>query len=883
MTKTLHSRALIGGSLSVLATATLMTTTALAQGGDKKGPPTIAEKTEGYDVTEGLFPFYMDPKTGKMFMEVGADQLDEEFIAFTYVENGVIEAGAFRGAYADQRVIKFDKHYGALELSEVNTSFYFDPENAISRAKDANISPAIIGSLKIVATTPAEGEDGEARYLIDADALFKSETLTQITPGPNPFSGPFSFQVGGLTRDRTKYDKVKGYPENIDVRVDYVFQNPFPFNQGSSAVTDARSVTLKVQHSIIAMPDDEFTPRYDDYRVGYFFDQVTDQTSYEAAPYRDMINRWRLIKKDPDAAISEPVEPITWWIENTTPVELREAIREGVLAWNEAFEKAGFKDAVVVKVQPDDADWDAGDIRYNVIRWTASPNPPFSGYGPSFTNPRTGEILGADVMLELAAIRGDKLRSAVFATDGLPANFDDLVIDPQAVRDGTVSLSDHGHDDDHHHHSHGDYHHAHSHEPGFIGQELGDRIMFSESAMQSLGATDAELDEMVRQSVVSLSMHEVGHTLGLNHNFKATSVYGPREVHNKDLTQGAPSNSVMDYHAVNIAPIGVEQGDYHHTRPGAYDIWAIEFGYSPDLDDEDVRDALLARSNEPMLTFGNDADDMRNPFNGIDPRVMVFDQSSDPVAYGVDRIELARSIIPTLLEKYDAKGEESYQRLLQEYLVASGQIARMGINMSKQVGGVYVERVEPGQDDTIPYTPVPEETQKAAMKALAKYIFAADAFEVPEDLLRHLQQQRRGFNFFFNTEDPKLHARAVGIQSAVLSQIMSPVIMERLTDSSLYGNTYSAAEVIQDLNEAVFGGDLTGRPNTYRRNLQISYTQRLVNMAYGFGYDPIAQSAALAGIQDVKARFGFLPEFVLPMETRAHRAAIRHELNWLID
>ena len=149
------------------------------------------------------------------------------------------------------------------------------------------------------------------------------------------------------------------------------------------------------------MPENNYVPRFEDPRVGYFAPQITDMTSADdPTPYRDMIHRWNLEKKNPGQARSEVIEPITWWIENTTPHEFRGAIEEEVLAWNKAFEKAGLINAVVVKTQPDDAEWDAGDIRYNVLRWTSSPTPPFGGYGPSFVNPRTGQILGADIMLE---------------------------------------------------------------------------------------------------------------------------------------------------------------------------------------------------------------------------------------------------------------------------------------------------------------------------------------------------------------------------------------------------------------------------------------------------------------------------------------------------
>ena len=148
------------------------------------------------------------------------------------------------------------------------------------------------------------------------------------------------------------------------------------------------------------MPDSNYLPRYDDTRVGYFTTRTTDLTTLDPINYRDFINRWRLKKKFPEKKISEPIKPIVYWIENTTPVEFRSIIKSAVESWNIAFEEAGFKNAIEVYIQPDTAEWDAGDIRYNVLRWTSSPVPPWGGYGPSLVNPRTGEIIGADIMLE---------------------------------------------------------------------------------------------------------------------------------------------------------------------------------------------------------------------------------------------------------------------------------------------------------------------------------------------------------------------------------------------------------------------------------------------------------------------------------------------------
>ncbi|MEO1657385.1 MAG: zinc-dependent metalloprotease [Pseudomonadota bacterium] len=801
--------------------------------------PSVEEAMEGMEAQEGLFPIYKNPENGQLFLEIAEDQLGEEFIAFNYVENSVLEAGGFRGEYGSQSILRFNRHYGGIEVTKVNTSFLFDQENPIARAADANISDAILTSLEIIAVT--EGEAGDT-FLVSADDLLLDETLTMVRGLP----GPFSFELGDLTR-ATKVVDIRNYPENVDFVVDYVFYNALPFDRASEAVTDERSVTVTVQHSFLAMPDDGYTPRIDDYRVGYFVDRKTVLTSDSATPYNDLVNRWRLVKKDPEAEVSDPVEPITWWIENTTPHELRDAIRDGVLAWNEAFEAAGFSNALEVKVQPDDADWDAGDIRYNVLRWTSSPIPPFGGYGPSFTNPRTGEILGADIMLEL---------SYLFAYDRVVTTFDG----------SALPFEGKGHE-----------HHGRL---CMAGHEKHAGLMFSTAVLQAAGANEADMKELVRQSLVSLVMHEVGHTLGLSHNMKGSSFYGPDEVHDPAVTKGAPSASVMDYLAPNLAPVGVEQGDFDHTRVGGYDIWAIDFGYNPDLDDPDLREAHLAKSSEPVNAFGNDADVVSWWGSGVDPRTNVFDQSSDPVAYATDRVELVRSVIPTMLDTYE--GEDSYEALRDRYYTALLQQTRMGLVMARQIGGVYVERIKPGQEtDKAPYTPVPRAKQREAMAALADAIFAPDAFEAPEELLQHIQMQRRDFDFFGNSEDPKVHAFVLGSQRSALTHLLSEATLTRMIDSELYGNNYSPTEMLLELNEAIFGRDLIGAPNDFRKNLQIEYARRLVIMAYGYRYPPALQSAAFAAVEDIRSRFTLIPEFFLPVETRAHRAAVRMELSWL--
>src|SRR5690606_29464217 len=267
--------------------------------------------------------------------------------------------------------------------------------------------------------------------------------------------------------------------------------------------------------------------------------------------YRDMIRRWHLVKKDPDAALSEPVEPITWWIENSTPHEWRETIKEGVLEWNKAFEKAGFSNAMAVEVQSDTATWDAGDIRYNVLRWTSSPNPPFGGYGPSFVNPRTGQIMGADIMLEYVHFTNRVFYDKLYDLSAHQAAFTG---EAENMPEMYCSL----------------------------GHLMHESNMFGQAFLEAANASDLEMARMKKEAMKALIMHEVGHTLGLNHNMKASQVYSVEQLADATYMNGkCLTGSVMDYAAINLTRDRSKQGHYYDMSVGPYDVWAIQFGYTP--------------------------------------------------------------------------------------------------------------------------------------------------------------------------------------------------------------------------------------------------------------------------------------------------------------
>ena len=782
---------------------------------EEKEPKTLAETVANFEQLAGFFTLYRDPEKGELFMEVSSDQLGREFVYFRYAENGVVAASAFRGAYRGEAVLHLQRYFDRIEFVQENTRFYFDPENPLARAADANISPAVLAVSKIV----AKSED-DARVLIKLDDVLLTESLHRITPRPDPEKKAHEqFSLGKLSKEKTRYRQVRVYPKNVNVQVNYVYANEMPYIEGGDEVTDPRAVTVTLQHSFVEIPDNNYRPRIDDARVGYFYDEVTDLTSHKVTPYRDLINRWHLEKKDPEAELSEPVEPIVWWIENTTPHAYRDAIRDGVLAWNEAFEQAGFKDAIVVKVQPDDADWDAGDIRYNVLRWTSSPQPPFGGYGPSFTNPRTGQILGSDIMLEDVFVSNRVRYSRIY--DGAQLPFEDQY----AGQAGKF----------------------------FCGMQVAMQadFNFAKSAIGVLREPE-DLTEMVRQGLEELALHEVGHTLGLNHNMRASQLWGNDEIHDADITQGVLTGSVMDYAPTNIAPPSKEQGDYYITRPGPYDVWAIQFGYDPDLEG-DSRAAHLARSVEPELAFGNDADDMRAAGRAIDPRVMVNDLSSDAIAYAADRFDTVKMVLAEIKDKLMVEGE-SYAEIHNAYRVLVRQQRNQARVVSRYIGGVQVERGVVGTMNVSPYTPIPEDWQRQAMGVLNDYVFGPSAFAFSSELVSHLAQQRRGFEFFGKTEDPKVHDHVLAIQKDVLDHLLHPVVLQRLTDTTLYGNNYDVDAVLHDLTEAIFSADLSQEPASFRRALQVEYVQRLLKLldpADKGEYDPLARAAAFTELNRI--------------------------------
>jgi len=770
---------------------------------DKSNEDSLETFLEDLTYFPGLFNTYRNNEDGKIYLLIKEDQLEKEFIYFAHILDGIVEAGTWRGNYLDNGIIKFTKYFDQIRIDRVNTAYVFDENHPLSKTNNANISNSLIDSIKIDKIS-----DSKNQFLIEVTSLLLSENLSKITVAPYKEDTKNGFKIGSISKNKSSIREILNYPKNTDFEINYVFSNP---SNKPIENQDSRNNSISIRYSFIDYPDHNFEKRIEDQRIGFFSERKTNLSSTDITPYEDLINKWHLEKKDPDEEKSAPIKPITFWIENTTPHELRPIISNAVLAWNIAFEEAGFINAIEVKIQPDDAEWSAGDIRYNTLRWTSSPNPPFGGYGPSFTNPRTGEILGADIMLEWIYLTNRVRYSEIFDTQ--------------------------------------EKHNEHFCQNSIVKQE---NRLFGKIAAGALDLNDKEVSRLYEEDLYQLILHEVGHTLGLNHNFAASSLHNNSDIHNADITyKEGLSASVMDYHALNIAPLGVKQGQYADIKPGKYDILAIKYGYTPNLSKNDLNNMLDEYSSSDYL-FGNDGDDMRSPGRGIDPRINTGDMTNDPIEYAKDRIILSQNLIPKLYETLKTKSD-SWESIYQGYRILLRQIHVSAEIISRQVGGVYVNRGFMSVQDKNPYEVVPYKIQKKSLKILSEYYFNNDKFILPSTIASKMQRERRSFDFFGKTEDPKIHNMILKGQKKVLKHFTNSRVLKRLTDSSLYGNKYLPNELFRDLTSSIFDESKSRKLNGIDQNLQNYYLKRLIMIFKSGSFDSPSISASLASLEKIKA------------------------------
>jgi hypothetical protein len=750
---------------------------------EKKFMKTIDEFIEEEELSsiDGYMKIFTNEDNSEYFLRLDAEDLNSQFLYFSYIMNAPQGSPLTGGLPSDGRVLEFRNFKkDSIGLYQINTNYINgDETNNISKSTITNITEAFVEVFKPSAKT-------DESVLINLNGILLSEKLDSLSYVPNEYRERIAVNYGRPNESKTFVKNVFNNDSNTAFEVTFAYENqaPNPRAFRVSAVTDPRYLSVTARHIFIKMPDDRFEPRVNDHRIGYFVNRSTDLTSYENFANFALINKWRLIKKNPDAEMSEPEEPIVFWVENSTPKEIVPAVVAGIENWNIAFEEAGFINAVVAKIQPEDADWDAADYDYNVVRWSSEPDGGLLGIGPSVSNPLTGEIISADVVNKLLAVK--------------------------------------------------------------IGYNYRKLYGFTED------------NDPLMQYITNLTLHEVGHVLGLRHNFRGSYLYSPEEIHNKEITGNSLMNSVMDYDPINVAPEGTEQGIFFSTEPGIYDKWAIKFGYTPNLSDED-REGLLRESIKKELTFGTDDEAMSYPGNNIDPRTKRYDMSNDPISYAEDIVKIVDQKISELPEIFaDEEGFNNYTNSFYRLIRTKGRFLE---TVAQQIGGVYINKIASSQTDFESLEPVPYEKQKQAFELLKREVFSNGAMDYDPKILANLIYERDIDSFYAtygDNNDPDFHSLVLASQSNILRNILHPAVMRRLVNSSLYGNRYMPDEVLSDLNGAIF---VTGEnPDTFKKNLQSTYVNLLIGGFNDAEYDEISKAAvysALKGILDYSKQYRF--------------------------
>ena len=741
---------------------------------EKEFMKTIEEFIEEEELNQidGFLNIYSNDDGSVYFLKLDEEDLNKKFIYFSYVMNAPQGSTLTGGLPSDGKVYEFRSFKkDKIGLYQINTSYIKgDETNNIAKSSITNITEAFVEVFKPTAQT-------DNSVLINLNSIILSEKMDSISYIPSEYREYISVDYGMPDEAKTFVKNVYNNETNTAFEVTFAFENfmPNPNAYSVSAVTDPRYLSVTGRHIFVKMPDDRFETRVNDHRIGYFVNKSTDLTSYDNFPNFALINKWRLIKKNPDAEMSEPEEPIIFWVENTTPKEIIPAVIAGIENWNIAFEEAGFINAVVAKVQPEDAEWDAADYDYNVVRWSSEPDGSLLGIGPSVSNPLTGEIISADVVNKLLAIK-------------LGYNYRKL----------------YGYTED---------------------------------------------NDPLMQYITNLTLHEVGHVLGLRHNFRGSYLYSPDEIHDKTITGNVLMSSVMDYDPINIAPEGVEQGVYFSTEPGVYDKWAIKFGYTPNLSDEE-RTALLQQSVKRELTFGTDDDAMSYPGNNIDPRTKRYDMSNDPIGYAEDIVKIVDQKINELPEIFsDEEGFNNYTNSFYRLFRTKGRFLE---TVAQQIGGVYINKIASNQDDFVSLEPVPYEKQKQAFELLKNEVFSNGAMDYDPKILANLIFERDSDSYYANfgdNNDPDFHEIVLASQSNILRNILHPAVMKRLVNSSLYGNKYMPDEVLSDLNSAIF--ILGEEPDTFKKNLQSTYVNLLTNGFNEGPYDDVSKAAIFSALKEI--------------------------------
>jgi hypothetical protein len=789
---------------------------------------------------EGLFKLYQ--KDENLYLELRPDQLDKPLLAPIAIARGM-GMGGYTLNFDEQWVLLFKRVGDKVQLVRRNVRFRAKPGSAVAKAVEVTYTDSILKALPIVTINQQKQAP-----LINLNEIFMQD-----------FAQLGGFWFGSMDQSRSTWGKIKAFPKNIEIEVNAVFAGNdfgmFRFRGDDSSI-DSRGSQVVLHYGLCELPDSGYQPRLADDRVGHFLSVVKDfSTDNKDTTFVRFVNRWRLEPSEPidpkkPHKLVAPKKKIVFWIEKSVPEEYRAYVREGILEWNKAYEKVGFRDAVEVR-QQENEDFDPEDINYNTFRWITTDG----GFamGPSRANPLTGELMDADIIFDASMVRFYKLEAKLLATGanepasyiqaarygyGLPRlnlpgqGWNDraptIGVGPVDVRD-RLSMIRNG------------FCQCASHKQ----LEIGFAAMAVAASDKSKEDKEKAVEELVGQAIKEVTMHEVGHTLGLRHNFKASTMLKNDQLHDTEITRKKGLvGSVMDYSPVNLAPKGVKQGDYFTTTIGPYDYWAIEYAYKPLTGgtEGEVKELekIAAKCPTPGLDYGTD-EDMMTP----DPTVNVWDLGADPMQYGRERMAAAEAMMKDLAAKAVENGE-GYQRLRYAFSLLLSQYGNGAYLGANYVGGMYVRRDHRGDPKgRDPMEAIPAAKQREALQFLKERVLTDKPFRFPPDLLKKLAADRwlhwgNEYGFYSGVEYP-LYSRILNIQKVALNQLFDAEVLARIQNNALQATNgdspLTLAEVFRAATDAVWADLLTqdapAEGAVIRRNLQREHLKKLTTLVVG--------------------------------------------------